>query len=87
MNTTVVFPAPLMTTIREFGGRSLAREFAAASSQSEPPSGCTERPGVKPVPVVMANGNVSAATTPPDTHSSQLATASARPARSGRNVR
>ena len=41
-NTTVVFPAPLMTTIAELGA-FLARESAAASG-SEPPSGGTEKP-------------------------------------------
>jgi regulator of protease activity HflC (stomatin/prohibitin superfamily) len=59
-NTTVVFPAPLMTTIAELGA-FLARESAAAS-QSVPPSDGTEKPAVKPVVVVPVNGKVGAGT-------------------------
>jgi len=59
-NTTVVFPAPLMTTIAELGA-FLARESAAAS-QPVPPSGGTEKPAVKPVVVVPVNGKVGAGT-------------------------
>ncbi|WP_404380359.1 slipin family protein [Knoellia locipacati] len=59
-NTTVVFPAPLMTTIAELGA-FLARESAAASD-SERPSGEHDKPVIKPVPVVAANGKVGAGT-------------------------
>ncbi|MBA2560334.1 MAG: slipin family protein [Propionibacteriales bacterium] len=63
-NTTVVFPAPLMTTIAELGA-FLARESAAAS-ESEPPSVGIEKPVttpvMKPVAVVAANGKVGAGT-------------------------
>jgi len=57
-NTTVVFPAPLMTTIAELGA-FLARESAAASP-SAPPAGDTEKPAMKPVAVVPSNGKVGA---------------------------
>jgi len=64
-NTTVVFPAPLMTTIAELGA-FLARESAAAAG-SEPKSDNTEKPviplAIKPVAVVPANGKVGAGTT------------------------
>ncbi len=59
-NTTVVFPAPLMTTIAELGA-FLARESAAASN-SEPSSGDTQEPVMKPVAVVPVNGKVAAGT-------------------------
>ena len=63
-NTTVVFPAPLMTTIAELGA-FLAREAAAAAG-SEPKSDDTEQPVatpvVKPVAVVPANGKIGAGT-------------------------
>jgi regulator of protease activity HflC (stomatin/prohibitin superfamily) len=59
-NTTVVFPAPLMSTIAELGA-FLARESAAAS-QSAHPSGGTEKPAIKPVVVVPANGTAGART-------------------------
>ena len=49
-NTTVVFPAPLMTTIAELGS-FLAREQAAATL-TLPPSGGT------PAPVTTVNGTV-----------------------------
>jgi regulator of protease activity HflC (stomatin/prohibitin superfamily) len=52
-NTTVVFPAPLMTTIAELGA-FLARETAAAA-QAVPPSAGTEKPVLKPVAVVPSN--------------------------------
>ena len=55
-NTTVVFPAPLMTTIAELGA-FLARESAAAG-HSEPPSGDTPKPAIKPVAVAHSNGKV-----------------------------
>ena len=58
-NTTVVFPAPLMTTIAELGA-FLARESAAASQPAQP-AGDTEKPIMKPVPAVPANGKVGAA--------------------------
>ena len=57
-NTTVVFPAPLMTTIAELGA-FLARESAAASP-SAPPAGDTAKPAMKPVAVVPSNGKVGA---------------------------
>ena len=47
-NTTVVFPAPLMTTIAELGS-FLAREQAAATP-AQPPSGSPTSP------VTAANG-------------------------------
>jgi regulator of protease activity HflC (stomatin/prohibitin superfamily) len=59
-NTTVVFPAPLMTTIAELGA-FLARESAAAS-QSELPLGDTDNPAGRPVVGVPANGKLSATT-------------------------
>lgn len=63
-NTTVVFPAPLMTTIAELGA-FLARESAAAAG-SEPHSSDTEKPViapvVKPVAVVPTNGKAGAGT-------------------------
>ena len=58
-NTTVVFPAPLMSTIGELGA-FLARESAAASQPAQP-AGDTEKPIMKPVPAVPANGKVGAA--------------------------
>ena len=65
-NTTVVFPAPLMTTIAELGA-FLARESAAAAG-TETPSNDTGaqvaepllKPVIKPVTVVPANGMVGA---------------------------
>ena len=56
-NTTVVFPAPLMTTIAELGA-FLARESAAASPSEPHP----EKPAVKPVAVVPSNGKVGGRT-------------------------
>ncbi|WP_405987901.1 slipin family protein [Streptomyces sp. NBC_00986] len=47
-NTTVVFPAPLMSTIGELGS-FLARETAAAASTTPPP---TERTRTSPDPVL-----------------------------------
>ena len=55
-NTTVVFPAPLMTTIAELGA-FLARETAAAA-QAAPPSAGTEKPVLTPVAVVPSNRKV-----------------------------
>ncbi len=52
-NTTVVFPAPLMSTIGELGS-FLARENAAASRQA-PPS----PPISAPIPAVASNGTVA----------------------------
>jgi len=51
-NTTVVFPAPLMTTIAELGS-FLAREKAAAST---PPLPLTDR---IPPPAPAANGSAA----------------------------
>lgn len=59
-NTTVVFPAPLMTTIAELGA-FMARESAAAT-QTAPATVDTQKPVIRPVPVVPANGEVSAGT-------------------------
>jgi len=56
-NTTVVFPAPLMTTIAELGS-FLAREQAAASSPAPPPPNDT-----KPLTVAAANGTAASGTT------------------------
>src|SRR4029078_4905855 len=50
-NTTVVFPAPLMTTIAELGS-FLAREQAAADA------GTSTEPAVVPLPLATANGHV-----------------------------
>jgi hypothetical protein len=52
-NTTVVFPAPLMSTIGELGS-FLARENAAASRQAPPPP-----PISAPIPAVATNGTVA----------------------------
>lgn len=65
-NTTVVFPAPLMTTIAELGA-FLARESAAAAG-TEPRSEDTAtpvaepvpKPVIKPVAVVPVNGKAGA---------------------------
>ena len=46
-NTTVVFPAPLMTTIAELGS-FLAREQAAASPPPLPPPDPSRRPPLPP---------------------------------------
>lgn len=63
-NTTVVFPAPLMSTIAELGA-FLARESAAASN-SAPHSSDTGKvvvqPVMKPGAVVPTNGKVAAGT-------------------------
>jgi regulator of protease activity HflC (stomatin/prohibitin superfamily) len=56
-NTTVVFPAPLMTTIAELGS-FLAREQAAATP-ALPPSGGT------PAPVTAINGTTPSRTAAP----------------------
>jgi hypothetical protein len=55
-NSTVVFPAPLMTTIAELGS-FLARESEAAS-----PSGSIS--GKAPMPAPATNGAALAADTP-----------------------
>lgn len=52
-NTTVVFPAPLMSTIAELGA-FLAREASAAGEPSGPSP--VPVPGQQPAPVVPANG-------------------------------
>jgi len=57
-NTTVVFPAPLMSTIAELG-TFLAREAAAAAEQPTPPPAATEPstlPRATRIPVVATNG-------------------------------
>jgi hypothetical protein len=51
-NTTVVFPAPLMTTIAELGS-FLAREQAAASPVPSPGA-------IMRAPIVTANGATDA---------------------------
>ena len=57
-NTTVVFPAPLMTTIAELG-TFLARETAAASP-APPASPARCRPGQRHSPAVAATANGAA---------------------------
>ncbi|MEO9139443.1 MAG: SPFH domain-containing protein [Jatrophihabitans sp.] len=52
-NTTVVFPAPLMSTIAELGA-FLARETAAAGRPDQP--NLTPVPGLQPSATVAANG-------------------------------
>ena len=48
-NTTVVFPAPIMSTIGELGA-FLAREVAAATPMTQPPNGSTPvRPAAAPL--------------------------------------
>src|SRR5580693_8146031 len=61
-NTTVVFPAPLMTTIAELG-TFLARETAAASPAAPRPSVGTPTP--TPTPLTSSNGSVSNGTPGP----------------------
>ena len=56
-NTTVVFPAPLMSTIGELGS-FLARENAAAGRQTPPLP-----PNSPPAPVVASNGTIAPAST------------------------
>jgi len=58
-NTTVVFPAPLMSTIGELGS-FLARENAAASRQAPPPL----PPISPPAAVVASNGTIAPPATP-----------------------
>jgi hypothetical protein len=59
-NTTVVFPAPLMSTIGELGS-FLARENAAAGRQTPPLPPLP--PNSPPAPVVASNGTIAPATT------------------------
>jgi regulator of protease activity HflC (stomatin/prohibitin superfamily) len=59
-NTTVVFPAPLMSTIGELGS-FLARENAAAGRQKPPLPPLP--PNSPPAPVVASNGTIATATT------------------------
>jgi regulator of protease activity HflC (stomatin/prohibitin superfamily) len=59
-NTTVVFPAPLMSTIGELGS-FLARENAAAGRQTPPWPPLP--PNSPPAPVVASNGTIATATT------------------------
>lgn len=56
-NTTVVFPAPLMTTIAELGS-FLARESAAAASGPKPLPGDTKTAVTQPAPAAPENGRV-----------------------------
>ena len=60
-NTTVVFPAPLMSTIQELGA-FLAREAAAASAPPTAPASATQRP------VPTTNGRQALAGFVPDQH-------------------
>jgi regulator of protease activity HflC (stomatin/prohibitin superfamily) len=62
-NTTVVFPAPLMTTIAELG-TFLARERAAAAPALAPAAGVGRAPA-DPVAVVSVNGSGDSGTLPP----------------------
>jgi regulator of protease activity HflC (stomatin/prohibitin superfamily) len=57
-NTTVVFPAPLMTTIAELGA-FMARETAAATEATSPDP--VAAPVVIPIPVVANGGDATAA--------------------------
>jgi regulator of protease activity HflC (stomatin/prohibitin superfamily) len=59
-NTTVVFPAPLMSTIGELGS-FLARENAAAGRQTPPLPPLP--PNSPPAPVVASNGTIAPAST------------------------
>jgi regulator of protease activity HflC (stomatin/prohibitin superfamily) len=59
-NTTVVFPAPLMSTIGELGS-FLARENAAAGRQTPPLPPLP--PTSPPAPVVASNGTIAPAST------------------------
>jgi len=52
-NTTVVFPAPLMSTIQELGG-FLARETAAATTTPPPPPPSPPAPPAAPPAVPTA---------------------------------
>ena len=58
-NTTVVFPAPLMSTIGELGS-FLARETAASAAHTqpaEPAAAATEPPAITtPIPTALSNG-------------------------------
>jgi hypothetical protein len=65
-NTTVVFPAPLMTTIAELG-TFLARETAAASPVQGRTGPALTPAASKPVPLpVAANGAAVTGTVEPD---------------------
>src|SRR6266568_3833211 len=59
-NTTVVFPAPLMSTIQELGG-FLARETAAATTTPPPPSPPSPPPAPPPAVLPTADAEVRAA--------------------------
>ncbi len=61
-NTTVVFPAPLMTTIAELGA-FLAREAQAATQASAPELRTTSEPLVVPLPVRPVVGSFAEVTT------------------------
>ena len=67
-NTTVVFPAPIMTTIAELGA-FLAGEAAAAAAGA--PSSGTPAPPSVPAPVVVANGTAGSSSTDIPVDSSQ----------------
>lgn len=56
-NTTVVFPAPLMSAIGDVGA-FFARETAAAAAISEPPITAPLPPITRPPMVTVANGSV-----------------------------
>jgi hypothetical protein len=56
-NTTVVFPAPLMSTIQELGN-FLAREQTAATPPPPPPT-----PPATPAPAAVEQGGDGAPTT------------------------
>lgn len=62
-NTTVVFPAPLMTTIAELGS-FLARESAAAASGHEPDAGDTKTAVIEPAAAAPTNGRVGSGQQP-----------------------
>ena len=64
-NTTVVFPAPLMSTIGELGA-FLARETAASAAHTPPadPSGAATEPPAITSPISTASSNGGGAITP-----------------------
>ncbi len=64
-NTTVVFPAPLMSTIGELGA-FLAREASAAVASAPAPANTSAAPAVVTLPAVPSNGrSADAATSTP----------------------
>jgi regulator of protease activity HflC (stomatin/prohibitin superfamily) len=58
-NTTVVFPAPLMTTIAELGA-FMARETAAATAPQPAGADRTATPLVVPIPLAVNGGHATA---------------------------